>query len=163
MVNSWPKNIEVEEVVAEFEQYKKLISEIRNIRKNKNISFKEQLELKVIAASNSSKRYDKVVSKLTNLKSIEYVTEKVENSLSFVLGANEYFIPFEEEVDLEAEKAKLNEEIAYQKGFLNSVEKKLSNSRFVDNAPEQVVAIEKKKQAEAQAKIEVLKKQLASL
>ena len=163
MVNAWPKNTEVEEVVAEFEQYKKLISEIRSIRKNKNISFKEQLELKVIAASDSSRRYDQVVLKLTNLKHIEYVSQKVENSLSFVLGANEYFIPFEEEVDLDVEKAKLKEEIDYQEGFLNSVEKKLSNSRFVDNAPKEVVAIEKKKQADAQAKIEVLKKQLASL
>ena len=80
-----------------------------------------------------------------------------------MLGANEYFIPFAEEVDVAAEKNKLKEEINYQEGFLNAVEKKLSNSRFVDNAPEQVVANEKKKQADAQAKIEVLKKQLASL
>lgn len=163
MVNTWPVEERAADVVQEFESYKKLISEIRTIRKDKNISFKDQLELKVIADQSASTRYDAVVIKLTNLKNIEYVNTKVENSLSFVLGANEYFIPFAEEVDVAAEKNKLKEEINYQEGFLNAVEKKLSNSRFVDNAPEQVVANEKKKQADAQAKIEVLKKQLASL
>lgn len=163
MVNTWPVEERAADVVQEFESYKKLISEIRTIRKDKNISFKDQLELKVIADQSASTRYDAVVIKLTNLKNIEYVNTKVENSLSFVLGANEYFIPFAEEVDVAAEKNKLKEEINYQEGFLNAVEKKLSNSRFVDNAPEQIVANEKKKQADAQAKIEVLKKQLASL
>lgn len=161
MVNKWPVVTETEKIAEEFEATKALISEIRNIRKEKNISFKEKLELKVIA-NNSNTRFDGVVSKLTNLESIEYVTEKVGGSLSFVLNGNEYFIPLGGAIDVEAEKKKIAEEIAYNQGFLKSVEKKLSNERFVSNAPEAVVAIEKKKMADALEKIELLQKQLDS-
>jgi len=141
---------------------KTLVSEIRTVRKEKNISFKDAIELKVIAKTPKT-RFDKAVAKLTNLSSIEYVEDKVEGSVSFVLSGNEYFIPLSGAIDVEAEKLKIQEEIKYNQGFLKSVEKKLSNERFVSNAPEAVVAIERKKMADAQEKIDLLTKQLNSL
>jgi valyl-tRNA synthetase len=89
--------------------------------------------------------------------------KQVEGAFSFRVKSNEYFVPVEGAVDVEAERKKIQEELEYTRGFLKSVEKKLSNERFVNNAPEQVVAVEKAKQADAQSKIEVLQASLASL
>ena len=162
MVNVWPKAEKTEAIAEEFEGVKNVVSEIRKIRKEKNISFKDQLELKVISNKKET-RFDVVIKKLTNLSSIEYVTDKVDGSISFILVGNEYFIPLSGAIDVEAEKKKITEEIKYNEGFLKSVQKKLSNEHFVSNAPEAVVAIEKKKMADAEEKIELLKKQSASL
>ena len=162
MVNHWPKSVKSNGLVEDFELAKSLISEIRTVRKEKQISFKDKLELKVIANS-PNKQFDGTITKLTNLESIEYVSEKVEGSISFVLAGNEYFIPLGGAIDVEAEKAKIQEEITYNEGFLKAVEKKLSNERFVSNAPEAVVAIERKKMADAQEKIDLLTKQMNSL
>ena len=101
--------------------------------------------------------------KLCNLSTLERVDEKVENSLSFVISDKEFFIPAGDNVDVEQEKARIQEEIAYQEGFLKSVQKKLANDSFVKNAPEQVVSMEKKKESDAQTKLDLLKKQLAAL
>ena len=90
----------------------------------------------------------------------EFVTEKQENSFSFIVKGNEYYIPFGDTIDVEAEKAKLEEELNYTKGFLNTVMKKLSNERFVAGAPEQVVANEKAKQQDAEQKIAILEEKL---
>ncbi len=98
-----------------------------------------------------------------NIANLEYVNEQVEGALSFRVKSNDYFIPVGGAIDVEAEIAKLEEELKYTEGFLNSVNKKLSNERFVNNAPEKVVAVEKAKQADAEAKIEALKASLASL
>ena len=162
MVNHWPKSVKSNGLVEDFELAKSLISEIRTVRKEKQISFKDKLELKVIANS-PNKQFDGTITKLTNLESIEYVSEKVEGSISFVLAGNEYFIPLGGAIDVEAEKAKIQEEITYNEGFLKAVEKKLSNERFVSNAPEAVVAIERKKMADSQEKIDLLTKQMNSL
>ena len=163
MINQWPTANETEKVVKEFEAVKSLISEIRTIRKEKKIAFKEQLELKVKQEDKKSNRFDSVVEKLTNLSSIESVSEKVEGSVSFVVNKTEYFIPLAGAIDVEVEKKKIEEEIAYNRGFLKSVEKKLSNERFVNNAPEAVVAVEKKKKADAEEKISILQRQLEAL
>ncbi|MCF6333139.1 MAG: valine--tRNA ligase, partial [Draconibacterium sp.] len=104
-----------------------------------------------------------VIEKLGNTTSINYVNEKVNDALSFRVKSNEYFIPFDEEIDVEAEKEKLEEELKYTQGFLNAVQKKLSNERFVNNAPAQVITNERKKEADALAKIETLKVSLKSL
>ncbi len=162
MVGTWPTLENVGSIAKEFETTKEVISQIRNIRKSKNIAFKEALELSVKTAE-VDKQFDGVISKLTNLSEITYVNEKVENAISFVIGANEYFIPLGGSIDIEAEKAKIGEEIKYLEGFLKGVIKKLSNERFVSGAPEQVVTNEKKKQSDAETKIEILKKQLGSL
>ena len=97
------------------------------------------------------------------MSEIAFAKAAPEGALSFRVKANEYFIPLSGAIDVEAEKAKIEEELKYTKGFLMSVSKKLSNERFVNNAPEKVVAIEKQKMADAEAKIEALEKRLAGL
>ncbi len=124
---------------------------------------KEALELSVLNAENVSKELDVVIAKLTNVSSISYTDIAVDGALSFRVKSNEYFIPMVGAIDIEAEIKKIEEELKYTKGFLISVQKKLSNERFVNNAPEKVIEMERKKQADAEAKIETLEKSLASL
>lgn len=162
IVGQWPVAEENAELAKTFDEVKALISQIRNIRNQKNIANKEQLDLKVIRKE-SSVASDAVVQKLANLASLEQVEEKVDGAISFVLGDQEFFIPMGSNIDVEEEKTKIASEINYLKGFLKGVEKKLSNERFVANAPEQVVATEKKKQQDALTKIELLEKQLSNL
>jgi valyl-tRNA synthetase len=106
---------------------------------------------------------DTIISKLTNLSDLTYVDDKVEGSFSFVVKSNEYFIPMEGAINIEEEITKLSEELKYAEGFLKSIQGKLKNERFVNNAPEQVVAIERQKEADALAKIETLKSSLKGL
>jgi valyl-tRNA synthetase len=98
-----------------------------------------------------------------NLSVLEYVQDKVANANSFIVAGNEYFIPFGDTIDVEAEKAKISEELTYTKGFLKSVQSKLSNERFVAGAPEAVITNERKKEADALAKIALLEEKMASL
>ena len=164
VISSWPKNIEAKQyLIPQFEFAAEVISGIRTIRKEKNIAMKESLELSIMNTENSSKDWDVVISKLTNVSSISYVDATVDGALSFRVKSNEYFIPISGALDVAAEIKKIQEELKYTKGFLQSVQKKLSNERFVNNAPEQVIVIERKKQADAEAKIETLEKSLASL
>ncbi len=164
VISSWPKKIEAkQDLILQFELAAEVISGIRTIRKEKNIPMKESLELSVLNTENSSKDWDVVISKLTNVSSISYIDVAVDGALSFRVKSNEYFIPISGALDIEAEIKKIQEELTYTKGFLQSVQKKLSNERFVNNAPEQVIAVERKKQADAEAKIVTLEKSLASL
>lgn len=164
IVAQWPESVGYDEdLIKNFAHAAEVIAGIRKIRKEKNISYKNEIELKVMNNENSSSDFDSVVTKLGNLSAIDYVNETVEGSLSFRVKSNEYFIPVTGAVDVEAEKQKLQEELEYTQGFLKSVEKKLSNERFVNNAPEKVVAIEKSKKADAEAKIEALKASLKNL
>ena len=123
----------------------------------------EKLTLKIKAAKKSDSAFFPIISKLTNLSSIEYIPEKIGNSISFLVGRNEYFIPLANQINVEEEQSKIKEEIKYHKGFLKSVEKKLANERFVNNAPAKVVEVEKRKHADAIAKINILENQLAML
>ena len=107
--------------------------------------------------------FDCVIVKMGNLSHLDYTTDKIENSNSFIVNGNEFFVPFGDTIDLEAEKEKMEEELTYTQGFLNSVQKKLQNEKFVSSAPEQVVAIEKQKEADALAKIAILEEKLASM
>ena len=150
-------------IIEEFKFATEVISGIRTIRKEKNIAFKNAIDFSVLNNMKSSTNFDAVIQKLGNLTSINYVDSKVEGALSYRVKSNEYFIPFGEEIDVEAEKDKIQEELKYTEGFLFSVQKKLSNERFVNNAPEQVIVIERKKEADALAKIETLKASLNSL
>ena len=149
--------------MEEFDFAAEVIAGIRTIRKNKNIPMKEALELSVLNTEKVSDRFDVVISKLTNVSDIAYTEEQLEGALTFRVKSNEYFVPMEGAIDIEAEIVKINEELKYTKGFLQSVQKKLSNERFVNNAPEKVIAIERQKLADAEAKIETLEKSLASL
>ena len=150
-------------VLKEFETIKEVISAIRNLRKQKNISFKESLELSLIKKESINPGFYVLIKKMCNVTKVKEISSKIDNALSFRVGSNEFFIPFAEEIDVEAETVKLKEELAYHKGFLASVQKKLGNERFVNNAPEQVINNEKKKEADALAKIAMVEKSLASL
>ena len=152
-----------EEIIADFELASEVISGIRTIRKDKNISFKETIDLSVLNNDNVSKDFDAVIAKMGNVAELSYVDAAVDGALSFRVKSNEYFVPMAGAIDVEAEVAKLNEELKYTEGFLKSVQKKLSNERFVSNAPEQVIASERKKEADALAKIETIKASLSSL
>jgi len=164
IVAKWPEVKPVnEEIISQFEFASEVISGIRTVRKEKNIAFKDAIGFSVINNENVNTAFDAVIAKLGNLEAIEYVSEPVEGALTFRVKSNEYFIPMEGAIDVEAEIKKLTEELTYTEGFLKSVQKKLSNERFVAGAPEQVVASEKKKEADALAKIETLKSSLTSL
>uniref|UniRef100_UPI0026257438 class I tRNA ligase family protein n=1 Tax=uncultured Muriicola sp. TaxID=1583102 RepID=UPI0026257438 len=163
IVAKWPVlPLEHQQLIPEFVFATSVISNIRNIRKKKNIANKDQLELLVIDKENFDTRWNVVIKKLANLSKIEFVDKAVDGAITFRAKSNEYFVPLEGTLDLEAEVEKIKEELNYTKGFLQSVEKKLANERFVNNAPEQVVTLEKKKAADARAKIETLERSLSS-
>ena len=154
---------EQESLLARFALAHEAISAVRNIRNQKNLPQKEQLTLRVIADENYPAEFAPVITKMANLKAIEPTTEKDAAAAAFIVKTTQYFVPLEGMIDTEAEKKKLAEDLAYYEGFLKSVMAKLSNERFVQNAPEKVVANERAKQADAEAKIAAIKEQLAAL
>ncbi len=164
IVAKWPVTESFDEsIIGEFDFASEVISGIRTIRKEKNISFKETISMSVINSESTSERFDPVIRKLGNLSELNYTTEKLDGALTFRVKSNEYFIPVSGAINVEEEIAKISEELKYTEGFLKSVQGKLKNERFVNNAPEKVVAMEKQKEADALAKIETLKASLASL
>jgi valyl-tRNA synthetase len=150
-------------LLARFELVREVVSSVRNIRNQKNLPQKEALTLHVIADSNYPAEYAPVMMKLANLAAIETVTEKDPAAAAFIVKTTQYFVPLAGKIDAEAERKKLIDDLAYYEGFLSSVMKKLSNERFVQSAPEKVVANERAKQADAEAKIAAIKAQLAAL
>jgi len=163
VISSWPESESFDpKQIKAFEYMAEVISGIRNIRKEKNIPLKETLELSVLNKEGISEDWDVIIKKLANVGEINTVIEAVDGALSFRVRSNEYFIPVAGMLDIDAEIKKIQEELSYTKGFLQSVNKKLANERFVKNAPEKVVAIEKKKAEDAVAKIETLEKSLNS-
>ncbi|GGG30563.1 valine--tRNA ligase [Dokdonia pacifica] len=164
IINHWPKHSDInEQIISDFDYASQVVSGIRTIRKSKNIAFKDAIALHVINNDNVSSDFDAIIAKLGNVSEIAFAKAPLDGALSFRVKSNEYFIPLAGAIDVDAEIAKIEEELKYTKGFLQSVSKKLSNERFVNNAPEKVVAIEKQKQADAEAKIETLEKRLKSL
>ena len=151
------------QLISDFEMVKEVISGIRTIRKDKNISFKDSIELSFINNDNLSERYNSVIEKMGNISKMGSVKDAVEGALSFRVHSNEYFIPISGAINVEEEIKKLNEELKYTEGFLKSVQNKLANERFVNNAPEQVLQNERNKEADALAKIETVKSSLANL
>ncbi len=152
-----------EKLLSRFEIAAEVISSIRNVRKEKNLAQKEPLALNVIADNNYPEEYTPVITKMGNLSSINKVEEKDPLAAGFIIKTTQYAIPLGEKIDKEAETKKLSDELAYLEGFLSSVMKKLSNERFVSSAPEKVVATERAKQSDAEAKIAAIKEQLESL
>lgn len=164
IIAQWPTSVAYDaSLVDDFEFTKEVISGIRTLRKDKNIPFKEGIELKVVNKEGSTSFFDSIVAKLTNLSSLTYVNEKVDGALSYRVKSNEYFIPVTGAIDVAAEIEKLTAELAYTQGFLKSVQAKLSNEKFVSGAPEKVIEMERKKEADALAKIAMLEASLASL
>lgn len=164
IVSQQPKLKEVDnQILEKFNFTMDVINNIRKIRAEKNISFKESIDLVVVENDNVSKDFDCVIQKLTNIKSITYTTEKPQDAFGFIVRSTEFFVPVTDSVDTEAELKKLEEELKYAQGFLKSVEAKLSNERFVNGAPAAVVDKERKKKADAEAKIAVIEQQMAAL
>jgi valyl-tRNA synthetase len=164
VIAKWPKigNIN-KNLISEFENCQQVVANIRTIRQEKNIPQKNKLDLFIIKHENCSSVFDSVSKKLGNLENITYTEEKISTAVSFLVKTNEYSIPVGNLVNKEEELEKLGEELKYTEGFLNSVLKKLSNDRFVNNAPANVIEIERKKQSDAEAKIKILKEQIEGL
>ena len=152
-----------ESILARFELAKEVVSAIRNVRKQRNIAQKEALTLRYIADENYPAEFGATISKLGNISAIETTTEKDATAAAFIVKTTQYFIPLEGNIDKEAELQKLSADLEYLEGFLASVMKKLSNERFVSSAPEKVVANERAKQADAEAKIAAIKEQMEAL
>ncbi len=165
MLQEMPKSEKYDkDILKRFQQTQEVISNIRKIRKDKNISFKNKLELKIKLITDQYDNYfDSIISKSCGLSDIELTEEKIVGAASFIVKNAEYYVPLGDSINKEEEIEKLEKELKYQKGFLNSVSKKLSNERFVSNAPETVVAKEKAKQAESESKIKALEEQINSL
>ena len=144
-----------------FEIVKEIIGGIRTIRLQKNIPNKEPLELQVLGEHDAL--YNPAIGKMCNLSSIENTEEKMAGAVSFLVRTTEYAVPLGAMINVEEELAKLNEELIYQKGFLNSVMKKLGNESFVSKAPANVIEMERKKQADAESKIKSLEEGIAAL
>ena len=164
IVSTWPEiNPFNAGLVSDFDNTIDVISGIRTIRKDKNIPFKDAIELKVINNDKTSTYFDSVVTKLGNISTLEYVSQKVDGALSYRVNSNEYFIPITGNIDLEAEIAKLTAELIYTQGFLKSVQNKLANEKFVAGAPEKVLANERQKEADSLSKIATIEQSLAGL
>ena len=152
-----------EHLLQRFDLVKEIISNVRNIRKQRNIAQRNELTLNFIVDENFPAELADVVVKMCNLSAITAIAEKNPAAESFMVKTTQYFIPMDDNIDVEAELKKLNDELAYLEGFLASVMKKLSNERFVQSAPEKVVANERAKQADAEAKIAAIKERMAAL
>ena len=151
-----------ETLIAQFEAAKEVISGIRTIRLQKNIAQKEALTLEVVGM-NPLVKFDPIVAKLCNLSSISVVETKAEGAASFLVGTTEYAVPLGNLINVEEELKKLEADLKYQEGFLQSVLKKLSNEKFVSKAPANVIEMERKKQSDAETKIAALKESIAAL
>ena len=148
-------------IIADFETLKETVACIRTIRKQKQIPQKEPLELDVKGPRNAD--MDSVLTKMGNLTAIVEVEEKKPTASAFIVGATEYSVPLEGKINVEEELAKLNKDLEYYTKFHAGVEKKLANERFVANAPEAVVAVERKKKADAEEKLAAIRAALAAL
>jgi valyl-tRNA synthetase len=165
MISSMPDIRKYDKKMVEgFESIKEVVSAVRTVRKSKEIPLKEQVGLLILSAE---KDYDHellpVVAKLCNVSEIKFVSEKQEGATSFLVGTTEYFIPLAGKIDVEGELAKIREDIEYNRGFLVNVMKKLENERFINNAPANVLDLERKKKSDAESKIKSLEERMKEL
>ena len=150
------------QLISDVEQMKQVVSGVRTVRNQKNIAPKEKLQLLAIG-SNRYEAFNAVITKMANLESISIVDEKPTDASAFMVGTDEYAVPLGSLIDVEAEIEKAEAQLKHLEGFLASVMKKLSNERFVQNAPEAVVAMERKKQADSEEKIAALRTTIEEL
>ena len=164
MISSWPECIGYDQKqLKDFELSSEIISSVRNIRKEQNIASKVKLELFYAGEFKRNKDHDAMIQKMANLSLFEFTEEKINNSNGFIVSGVEFFIPFGDTIDVEAERQKIEQELDYSRGFLGSVQKKLSNERFVNSAPKNVVDMERKKESDALTKISLLEEKLNTL
>jgi len=160
----WPekKNIN-NSLISEFQIFQEIVMSVRNLRKEKNISNKVLLELKIKVNNSWSNNFDSLLVKLCNLSSIDFCENSIDRSYSFIVKNNEFFVPFTDTIDNEVEIKNIKDELSKKYGFLKSVLGKLNNSRFIDNAPQKVVELEKKKKDDAEKQIKILEERLNNL
>ena len=164
IVSSWPElNSYNKELISSFEKTMEVVSGVRNIRKEKNIAKKELLELNVIEHEKNEYNLNSIILKLGNLSQLNHIEKKIDQAFSFMVKSNEYFIPLTDSFDKDAELEKLNKDLDYTKGFLKIVESKLSNKKFVENAPQNLVENEQNKLKDAKEKIRILTEKISSL
>jgi valyl-tRNA synthetase len=162
MISLQPKGEDVnKELLSDFEDVKNIISGIRTIRLEKNMPNKEALELEI--TGKHKELFNSIIAKMCNLTSIKQVSEKQTGSAGFLVGTTEYTVPLTDNIDTEAELKKLEAELTYTEGFLKSVQKKLSNEKFVQNAKPEIVENERKKMADAESKIALIKENIAAI
>lgn len=150
-----------DELLASMEAAKEVVVGVRGVRATKNIPNKDVLELRVLGEFSDAE--NSIIKKLANLSEISRATEKDATAASFMVGTTEFNVPLTNNIDVEVELAKLQKDLEYQQGFLVSVQKKLSNERFVSNAPATVVEGERRKLADAESKIKSLQESIAAL
>ena len=150
------------ELITKFAFAEDVITQIRTVRKEKNIPFKDPIRLFIKKNYNEQPdtTLDGVVSKLCNIGELGYTDEKMPDSISFIIRNTEFYIPITQNIDIGAEIAKLEEELNYTRGFLRSVGAKLENDKFIGGAPEKVVDAERKKKSDAEERIHVLEEQI---
>ena len=153
---------EEQQLLNDMEQVKQIVSGVRMVRSQKNIAPKEQLQLQVVG-QNAYAAYNAVVTKMANLSAIDVVSEKDATASAFMVGTDEFAVPLGNMIDVAAEIEKMEAQLKHLEGFLAGVQKKLSNEKFVANAPEAVVAMERKKQSDSEEKIAALKESIAAL
>ncbi len=164
VIAEWPKTKELDaSILKKFEDCTEVISNIRTIRQEKNIPPRNNLSLQIIKHGDYVSDFECVVAKLASIGNIEQINLKPDMASGFIVKSHEYFIPLGDLIDKDEELKKLQEELKYTEGFLISVMKKMSNEKFVNNAPEKVIEMERKKQSDAEAKIEILKDQIEKL
>jgi valyl-tRNA synthetase len=152
------------ELLKDVETIKELVAGVRNVRNTKQLSPKEALPLNI--KCNSAVDYEKwlnIVFKLANISEVEFVNDKIPGAVSFMVGSDEFYIQFEDNIDLDAERERLNGELTYLQGFLKSVDAKLNNERFVQNAKPEIIQNERNKKADAESKMAIIKENLSSL
>jgi len=165
VVASYPRSAKANDMLLkDIEAVKQAVSEVRNIRNSKQISPKEALPLAIkINSDIAYPDYFNIINKLANITDVSLVKDKLEGAASFIIGRDEFFVTLAGNIDVEAEREKITKELVYLNGFLKSVNAKLSNDRFVQNAKEEIIANEKNKKADAEAKIQILENNLKSL
>jgi valyl-tRNA synthetase len=165
MIAEWPETLKADaDLLKDFDYTKEVVSNIRTIRKEKNLAQKESLELRVIPHEKSyNARFEPLIIKLCNISDLSHIAEKIDGAGTFIVNTNEYFVPLGNLIDTEEEISKLEKELEYNRGFLKTIMKKLSNDRFVNNAPEKVVAMEQKKKSDAEENIRLLESQIEAL
>ena len=156
-------NEEDTQIISAYEEAKQIISNVRAVRNQKNIAQKEALVLEAIGKPEGSLPLSETIKKMANLSAINYVEKKGEGSQSFLVGTDEYAVPLGSLIDADAEAEKAEAEIKRLEGFMAGIQKKLSNERFVQNAPAQVVELERKKLSDAESKIAALRETLKAL
>ena len=164
MISHLPEHREInKEMITGFEFTKEIISSIRTVRKDRDIPNREKIKLLVRSGNDFNRNYLPVIIKLCNLDEIAFVESKQDGAASFLAGTTEFFIPLGSGLNVEEELVKITAELEYNRGFLDSVMRKLNNSRFVEKAPASVLDIERKKKADAELKIASLEGRMSEL